>query len=190
MLTVEVSVLPGKGKLLLTGKLGDVMQESGQAALSYIRSNAKRLGVKTDFYDKMDVHVHIPEGSIPKDGPSAGVAMAVAIVSALKGIPTRNDVAMTGEITLRGKVLAVGGLSEKTVAALRNGLKTVLVPKANEKHLSELPEQVKKNLKVVTTESMDEVLRLALVDWEPPAEGPGEPAASGENEADGLSTFC
>ncbi len=190
VLTVEVSVLPGKGKLLLTGKLGDVMQESGQAALSYIRSNAKRLGVKTDFYDKMDVHVHIPEGSIPKDGPSAGVAMAVAIVSALKGIPTRNDVAMTGEITLRGKVLAVGGLSEKTVAALRNGLKTVLVPKANEKHLSELPEKVKKNLKVVTTESMDEVLRLALVDWEPPAEGPGEPAASGENEADGLSTFC
>ncbi len=190
VLTVEVSVLPGKGKLLLTGKLGEVMRESGQAALSYIRSNAELLGLERDFYDKMDVHVHIPEGAIPKDGPSAGVAMAVALVSALKGIPTRKDVAMTGEITLRGKVLAVGGLNEKTVAALRSGLTTVLVPKANEKDLSELPDVVKKSLKVITAETMDEVLRRALVRWEVPVGRPGGTNPSGENEADGVSTFC
>jgi ATP-dependent Lon protease len=190
VLTVEVSILPGKGKLLLTGKLGEVMRESGQAALSYIRSNTELLGLERDFYDKVDVHVHIPEGAIPKDGPSAGVAIAVALVSALKGIPTRKDVAMTGEITLRGKVLAVGGLNEKTVAALRSGLKTVLVPKANAKDLSELPDVVKKSLTVVTTETMDDVLRRALVGWDAPMGRPGGPNPSGENEADGVSTFC
>jgi ATP-dependent Lon protease len=190
VLTVEVSILPGKGKLLLTGKLGDVMRESGQAALSYIRSNAELLGLDRNFYDKVDVHVHIPEGAIPKDGPSAGVAMAVALVSALKGIPTRKDVAMTGEITLRGKVLAVGGLNEKTVAALRSGLTTVLVPKANEKDLSELPDVVKKSLNVVPAETMDDVLRKALVSWDAPIGRPGGPNPSEENEADGVSTFC
>lgn len=190
VLTVEVSVLPGKGKLILTGKLGEVMRESGQAALSYIRSNAEALGLEKDFYDKLDVHVHIPEGAIPKDGPSAGVAMAVALVSALTGVPTRKDVAMTGEITLRGKALAVGGLNEKTVAALRAGIATVLVPKANEKDLSELPDTVKKSLKVVPVESMDEVLKRALVRWEGPAGRPGEGAPPDDKEADGLSTFC
>jgi ATP-dependent Lon protease len=190
VLTVEVSVLPGKGKLLLTGKLGEVMRESGQAALSYIRSNAVALGLEKDFYDKLDVHVHIPEGAIPKDGPSAGVAMAVALVSALTGVPSRKDVAMTGEITLRGKVLAVGGLNEKTVAALRAGLSTVLVPKANEKDLGELPETVKKNLKVLPTETMDGVLKRALVDWKGAPGGAGEAAPSDDKEADGLSTFC
>jgi ATP-dependent Lon protease len=190
VLTVEVSVLPGKGKLLLTGKLGEVMRESGQAALSYIRSNAEALGLEKDFYDKLDVHVHIPEGAIPKDGPSAGVAMAVALVSALTGVPTRKDVAMTGEITLRGKVLAVGGLNEKTVAALRAGLTTVLVPKANEKDLSELPETVKKSLSVLPTESMQEVLKRALVNWEGPAPRHGDGAPPEDKEADGLSTFC
>lgn len=190
VLTVEVSVLPGKGKLILTGKLGEVMRESGQAALSYIRSNTEALGLNKDFYDKMDVHVHIPEGAIPKDGPSAGVAMAAALVSALTGVPTRKDVAMTGEITLRGKVLAVGGLNEKTVAALRNGLTTVLVPKANEKDLSELPEVVKKSLKVLTTETMDDVLECALVHWKSPADLPDGPVSPGDKEADGLSTFC
>ena len=190
VLTVEVSVLPGKGKLLLTGKLGEVMRESGQAALSYIRSNAEKLGLEKDFYDKLDVHVHIPEGAIPKDGPSAGVAMAVALVSALTGVPTRKDVGMTGEITLRGKVLAVGGLNEKTVAALRAGLGTVLVPKANEKDLSELPEVVKKSLSVLPMETMDEVLKRALVRWEWPVGRPGEGTSAEDKEADGLSTFC
>ncbi len=190
VLTVEVSVASGRGKLLLTGKLGDVMRESGQAAMSYIRSNAEALGLRKDFYDKMDVHVHIPEGSIPKDGPSAGVAMAVALISALKGVPTRNDVAMTGEITLRGKVLAVGGLNEKTVAALRNGIGTVLVPKANEKDLGELPEVVRKSLDVVVVETMDEVLQRALIRWERPTGRPEGPASTEENEADGISPFC
>jgi ATP-dependent Lon protease len=194
VLTVEVSVLPGKGQLLLTGKLGDVMRESGQAALSYARSNAETLGLDKDFYDKMDVHVHIPEGAIPKDGPSAGVTIAVALVSALTGLPTRKDVAMTGEITLRGKILAVGGLNEKTVVAMRSGVRTVLIPKANDKDVAELPEVVKKNLTIECMETMDEVLERALVGWNPAAlPGDGDPSKSKTGDgkdADGVSPFC
>ena len=194
VLTVEVSVLPGKGKLLLTGKLGDVMQESGQAALSYARSNAEALGLDKDFYDRMDIHVHIPEGAIPKDGPSAGVTIALALVSALTGVPTRRDVAMTGEITLRGKILAVGGLNEKTVVAMRSGITTVLIPKANEKDMRELPEVVRKNLSILPVETMDEVLESALVGWSAPPQRPdgGEPSkgeSRGDKDTDGLSTY-
>jgi len=194
MLTVEVSVLPGKGQLLLTGKLGDVMRESGQAALSYARANAETLGLNKDFYEKMDVHVHILEGAVPKDGPSAGVTMAVALVSALTGVPTRKDVAMTGEITLRGSVLGVGGLNEKTVVAMRSGVGTVLVPKANEKDLSELPEVVKRNLKIELIETMDDVLRRALVGWNPTARPGGKDPSKSDStdgvDADGVSPFC
>jgi ATP-dependent Lon protease len=162
VLTIEVSVLPGKGELLLTGKLGDVMRESGQAALSYARSRAAQLGLDKWFYRDIDIHVHIPEGANPKDGPSAGITMCVALVSALTGIPTRPDVAMTGEITLRGTVLPIGGLNEKTVAARRAGLKTLLIPKGNEKDLAEIPEEVRDDMEFTLVESMDEVLQHAL----------------------------
>ncbi|MCX5800906.1 MAG: endopeptidase La [Candidatus Eisenbacteria bacterium] len=162
VLTVEVSVLPGKGELLLTGKLGETMRESGQAALSYARSRATVLGLDRGFYKEVDVHVHVPEGAMPKDGPSAGITMAVALVSALTGVPTRKDVAMTGEITLRGNVLPVGGLNEKLVAARRAGIETVLIPKLNERELTELPAEVRNSLNIVGVETMDEVLQLAL----------------------------
>jgi ATP-dependent Lon protease len=162
VLTIEVSILPGKGDLLLTGKLGDVMRESGQAALSYARSRAAQLGLDKWFYRDVDVHVHIPEGASPKDGPSAGITMCVALVSALTGVPTRADVAMTGEITLRGNVLAIGGLNEKAVAARRAGIKTVLLPRENEKDLSEVPEEVREDLNFVLIENMDQVLEHAL----------------------------
>jgi ATP-dependent Lon protease len=162
VLTIEVTVLPGKGELLLTGKLGDVMRESGQAAMSYARSRARELGLGKWFYRDLDVHVHVPEGGIPKDGPSAGITMAVALVSALTGIPTRADVGMTGEITLRGSVLPIGGLNEKAVAARRAGLRKVLIPAANTKDLDEVPEEVRRDLEFVRVETMDEVLGLAL----------------------------
>ncbi|MEY4069926.1 MAG: hypothetical protein RL721_540 [Candidatus Eisenbacteria bacterium] len=162
LLTIEVSVLPGKGELLLTGKLGDVMRESGQAAMSYARSRASHLGLDRWFHRDMDVHVHVPEGAMPKDGPSAGITMATALVSALTGVPTRADVAMTGEITLRGAVLPIGGLNEKLGAARRAGVRTVLVPRANEKDLSEVPESVRADLELVPVDDMDQVLRLAL----------------------------
>jgi ATP-dependent Lon protease len=162
LLTIEVSVLPGKGDLLLTGKLGDVMRESGQAALSYARARATHLGLDRWFHRDIDVHVHIPEGAMPKDGPSAGITMATALVSALTGIPTRADVAMTGEITLRGAVLPIGGLNEKLVAARRAGVRTVLVPRGNEKDLGEVPEEVRADLEFVIVETMDQVLEHAL----------------------------
>ena len=162
LLTIEVQVLPGKGELLLTGKLGEVMRESGQAAMSYIRARATALGLDKGFYKEIDVHVHVPEGAMPKDGPSAGITMAVALISALTGIPTRPDVAMTGEITLRGTVLPIGGLNEKSVAALRAGIVTLLVPRANEKDLPELPEDVRRVLKFIPVDTMDEVLEHAL----------------------------
>src|SRR5262249_41515618 len=162
VLTIEVSLLPGKGELLLTGKLGEVMRESGQAALSYARARAAQLGLDKWFYRDIDIHVHIPEGASPKDGPSAGITMCAALVSALTGVPTRADVAMTGEITLRGNVLGIGGLSEKTVAARRAGLKTLLIPKSNEKDLAEIPEAVREDLRFTLVESMDEVLQHAL----------------------------
>ena len=162
LLTIEVQVLPGKGELILTGKLGEVMRESGQAAMSYARARATALGLDKGFYKEIDVHVHVPEGAMPKDGPSAGITMAVALISALTGIPTRPDVAMTGEITLRGTVLPIGGLNEKSVAALRAGIVTLLVPRANEKDLPEIPEDVRRVLKFVPVDTMDEVLEHAL----------------------------
>ncbi len=162
VLTVEVSVLPGGGGLTLTGKLGETMRESGQAALSYIRSRAQTLGLEKNFYKEIDVHVHLPEGAIPKDGPSAGITMATALVSALTSVPTRDDVAMTGEITLLGNVLPIGGLNEKVVAAARAGVKTVIIPKQNEKDLKELPEFLKNAVEFKLVETMDQVLEIAL----------------------------
>jgi ATP-dependent Lon protease len=180
LLTIEVSILPGKGDLQLTGKLGDVMRESGQAALSYARARAQRLGLDKWFYRDIDVHVHVPEGASPKDGPSAGITMAVALVSALTGIPTRPEIAMTGEITLRGTVLPIGGLNEKAVAAQRAGIRTVLIPRANEKDLVELPDDVRESLQFVLVESMDQVLEHALE--KPPGKQPtGESRPAGDD---------
>jgi ATP-dependent Lon protease len=155
--------MPGKGKLIITGKLGEVMQESAQAALSFVRSRAKRFGIDEKFAETLDIHVHVPEGAIPKDGPSAGVTIVTAIVSALTRIPVRRDVAMTGEVTLRGRVLPIGGLKEKVLAAHRAGMKTVLFPEENRKDLREIPRKVRDSLRLVPCEFVDEVLREALL---------------------------
>jgi len=162
LLTVECTLMDGKGKLTITGKLGDVMQESAQAAMSYIRSRAHVFGLPRDFYRNLDVHIHVPEGAIPKDGPSAGITLATTICSALTRIPVRGDLAMTGEITLRGKVLAIGGLKEKLMAAHRHGILEAIVPKENEKDLPDIPDAIKKSMKLNFVESMDEVLKIAL----------------------------
>ncbi len=169
LLTVEATVLPGKGKLMITGKLGEVMQESAQAAMSYVRSRAEALGLEKRFLESTDIHVHVPEGAIPKDGPSAGIAIATALVSGLTKVPVRADVAMTGEITLRGRVLPIGGLKEKVLAAHRGGIRTVLVPKENEKDIREIPSRVRQRLRLVLVEHMDEVLREALAIPDPDA---------------------
>jgi len=162
VLHIEVAPVAGKGKLMLTGKLGEVMKESAEAALSYVRSRYAEFGLEPDFYQKIDLHVHVPEGATPKDGPSAGVAIATAVVSAMAGIPVRRDVAMTGEITLRGRVLPVGGLNEKTVAALRAGVKRVIWPLQNKKDLDDLPREVREGIEVSFVETIDEVLKIAL----------------------------
>jgi ATP-dependent Lon protease len=162
LLTIEAVMLPGKGKTITTGKLGDVMQESVQAAMSVVRSRAKRLGIAEDFYEKKDIHIHLPEGATPKDGPSAGIGLTTALVSVLTGIPARADVAMTGEITLRGEVLPIGGLKEKLLAAHRGGIKTVLIPEANVKDLVDIPENIKNHLQIHPVKWIDQVLELAL----------------------------
>jgi ATP-dependent Lon protease len=162
ILTIEAVTVPGKGKVTATGKLGDVMKESVQAAESYVKSRAVSFGVKPTLFEKVDIHVHVPEGATPKDGPSAGVAMVTSIVSVLTGVPVRRDLAMTGEITLRGRLLPIGGLKEKLLAALRAGIKTVLIPAENEKDLAEIPDNVKRSLDLKPVKSLDEVLKYAL----------------------------
>jgi ATP-dependent Lon protease len=162
ILFIEVALMPGKGQLILTGQLGDVMKESCQAAMSYIRARANQFGLSDKFYQKIDVHVHVPEGAVPKDGPSAGIAITSAIISALTGIPVNRRVGMTGEITLRGRVMEIGGLKEKVIAAHRAGLKTIIVPKENKKDLIELPKEVLKDLKFKFVSHMDEVIGIAL----------------------------
>jgi ATP-dependent Lon protease len=162
LLQTEVVVVPGRGKLLITGKLGEVMQESAQAALSYVRSKAETLGLDEDFYRKVDIHVHVPEGAIPKDGPSAGITMGTSIISALIKVPVKRDVAMTGEITLRGRVLPIGGLKEKIIAAHRHQIKLVIIPRENEKDIKEIPARILKVVELVPVDHMDEVLRLAM----------------------------
>ena len=159
---IEATKMPGKGNLILTGQLGDVMKESAQAALSYIRANADRLGIQPDFYEKFDIHIHVPEGAVPKEGPSAGITMFVALVSVLKGKPVRKDVAMTGEITLRGRVLPVGGIKEKVLGAYRANIKTIVLPKANEVDVEEIPEKVRKDIKIHFIENIEEALNIAL----------------------------
>ena len=161
--TVEATLLEGKGKLILTGQLGDVMKESALAALSYIRSRSDALGVPAKFHEELDVHIHLPAGAIPKDGPSAGITMATAIVSALLRRPIRRDLAMTGEITLRGRVLPIGGLREKVLAAHRAGIKTFVLPRKNLKDLVDVPSRVRRELTFVPVDNMDEVLERALL---------------------------
>jgi ATP-dependent Lon protease len=186
ILTIESVMVPGKGGVKQTGKLGDVMQESVSAAMSYVRSRATSFGIKPTLFERRDIHLHVPEGATPKDGPSAGIAMATSIVSVLTGIPVRRDVAMTGEITLRGRVLPIGGLKEKLLAALRTGTTTVFIPKDNEKDLTEIPDNVKKGLKIIPVSHVDEVIAAALVrkpepiTWEePPEPGPALAADQG-----------
>jgi ATP-dependent Lon protease len=163
LLTIEGVMMPGKGRMTVTGNLKDVMKESISAAASYVRSRAVDFGIEPPLFDKRDIHVHVPEGATPKDGPSAGVGMATVIVSMLTGIPVRRDIAMTGEITLRGRVLPIGGLKEKLLAALRGGIKKVLIPEDNAKDLTEIPSSVKNGLEIVPVSRMDEVLTHALV---------------------------
>jgi len=162
LLSIEVTAIPGSGKLVPTGKLGEVMKESAQAAMTYVRSRADKLGLAKNFYQKMDIHIHIPEGAVPKDGPSAGAAMAVALISALTKNPVRHEVALTGELTLTGKVLPIGGLKEKVLAAHRAMIKDVIIPKENEKDLQDIPENVRKALNFHPVNNMDEVLTLAF----------------------------
>jgi ATP-dependent Lon protease len=187
LLRIEAALVPGKGRLTQTGQLGDVMKESIQAAMTVVRSRAEALGLEPDFHQKYDVHVHVPEGATPKDGPSAGIGMCTSLVSALTGIPVRADVAMTGEITLRGEVLPIGGLKEKLLAAHRGGIQTVIIPEENERDLVEIPKNIKQNLDIRPVRWIDEVLGIALVNMPVPrehAQAAEQPAASGESEAE------
>ncbi len=193
LLTIESVLLPGKGRVTATGKLGDVMKESVQAAESYVKSKSVAFGIVPTLFEKRDIHVHVPEGATPKDGPSAGIAMVTSIVSVLTGIPVRKDIAMTGEITLRGRVLPIGGLKEKLLAALRGGLKTVLIPKDNEKDLAEIPDNVKKGLHIIPVTTADEVVKHALVtpptpiEWTEPAEPPAMVPPKSDEGRPGLT---
>ncbi len=191
LLQIEATLLPGKGQLILTGQLGDVMQESVKAAYSVVRSRSERLGLDSEFHQKFDTHVHVPEGATPKDGPSAGIAMVTALVSVLSGVPIRADLAMTGEITLRGRVLPIGGLKEKLLAALRGGIRTVLIPEENRKDLADIPKNVTQGLEIIPVKWIDEVLDVALVrplapesSSEPPVDNTGE---SGAKDAGGAA---
>jgi len=194
LLSIEAVMLPGKGKMMITGKLGDVMQESVQAAASFVRARAPQFGIKPTVFEKRDIHVHVPEGATPKDGPSAGVAMLTSIVSVLTGIAVRRDVAMTGEITLRGRVLPIGGLKEKLLAALRGGIKTVIIPRDNEKDLAEIPDNVKRGMNLIPASTADEVLRVALVkplvpiEWDEEAELRAVAAKAKPDEIGGIVT--
>ena len=182
--------MPGKGKMTVTGNLRDVMKESISAAASYVRSRAVDFGVEPPLFDRRDIHVHVPEGATPKDGPSAGIAMATAIVSVITGIPVRRDIAMTGEVTLRGRVLPIGGLKEKLLAALRGGIKIVLIPEENAKDLVEIPDSVKNGLEIVPVARMDQVLQRALIrmpeaiEWDEPL--PKAAPARTEDDASGV----
>ncbi|KAB2855864.1 MAG: endopeptidase La, partial [Bauldia sp.] len=193
LLTIEGVMMPGKGKMTVTGNLQDVMKESISAAASYVRSRAVDFGIEPPLFDRRDIHVHVPEGATPKDGPSAGTAMATTIVSILTGIPVRRDIAMTGEITLRGRVLPIGGLKEKLLAALRGGLKKVLIPEENAKDLAEIPDSVKSGLEIVPVSRMDEVLARALtrkpepIEWDEATAKPVDvPDAAVEDEQAAL----
>jgi len=193
ILTIEAVMVPGKGKMIITGKLGEVMQESIQAARSFVQSRSQEFGVKPTIFEKRDIHVHVPEGATPKDGPSAGVGMVTSIVSMLTGIPVSRDVAMTGEITLRGRVLPIGGLKEKLLAALRGGITRVLVPKENEKDLADIPENIKRSLEIIPVTSVEEVLEYALVNPLVPIEWKNEEedqaaVTAGQNDGDGEHT--
>jgi ATP-dependent Lon protease len=193
LLTIEAVTVPGKGQIKTTGKLGDVMQESIQAAMSFVKARAPAFGIKPSIFARKDIHVHLPEGAVPKDGPSAGIGMVTAMISTLSGTAVRRDVAMTGEVTLRGRVLPIGGLKEKLLAALRGGITTVLIPAENEKDLVDLPATVKDGLEIVPVSHIDEVLARALVqplqpiEWteadehaaQPPVHAPvGDPGAA------------
>ena len=162
LLPIEAVVVPGKGRQVKTGSLGDVMQESIQAAMTVVRARAKTLGIRPDFHEKSDMHIHVPEGATPKDGPSAGIGMCTAMVSVLTGIPVRAEVAMTGEITLRGQVLAIGGLKEKLLAAHRGGIRTVVIPEENERDLKEIPDNIKRDLEIRPVRWIEQVLDIAL----------------------------
>jgi ATP-dependent Lon protease len=197
LLTIEGVMMPGKGKMTVTGNLRDVMKESISAAASYVRSRAVAFGIQPPLFDKRDIHVHVPEGATPKDGPSAGVAMVTAIVSVMTGIPVRRDLAMTGEITLRGRVLPIGGLKEKLLAAQRGGIKTVLIPEENAKDLVEISETIKKGLEIIPVTRMDEVIERALtrkpepITWDEEAAKLAEAAAAEkpavEDDGSGLT---
>jgi ATP-dependent Lon protease len=193
LLQIEALKLPGKGRMKTTGKLGDVMKESIDAANSFVRSIAPEIGVKPPRFDTVDIHVHVPEGATPKDGPSAGVAMVTSIVSVLTGIPVKKDIAMTGEVTLRGNVLQIGGLKEKLLAALRGGIKTVLIPEDNAKDLPEIPDNVKQGMDIIPVSNVREVLRHALVrqpepiEWDAAAEEAAQAARAAAHGKDGSS---
>jgi ATP-dependent Lon protease len=194
-LQIEAVTVPGKGNMKTTGKLGEVMTESIQAATSFVRSRSTEFGIKPTLFQKRDIHVHVPEGATPKDGPSAGVGMVTSVVSVLTGNPVRKDVAMTGEVTLRGRVLAIGGLKEKLLAALRGGVKTVLIPQENEKDLEEIPDNVKRGMEIIPVSHVDEVLSHALVnplvpiEWEEPDDDVAVKSKDGEeSDIGGVTT--